>query len=161
MKAVVQRVTQAKVSVDGQIVGAIKSGLVVLLGIGQGDGEEEAQWMANKIAHLRIFADEESKFNRSILDIGGQVLLISQFTLYGDARKGRRPSFTEAAPPEVAEPLVDRVAQLLIQNGVPVACGRFQAYMLVEIHNDGPVTIILDRPPHKGSGGEPVTLPTD
>lgn len=145
MKAVVQRVTQAKVSVEGQVVGAIQSGLVVLLGIGQGDGEEEAQWMANKIANLRIFADEESKFNRSILDVGGQVLLISQFTLYGDARKGRRPSFTEAAPPEVAEPLVDRVAQLLAENGVPVACGRFQAHMLVEIHNDGPVTIVLER----------------
>ena len=145
MKAVVQRVTQAKVSVEGQVVGAIQSGLVVLLGIGQGDGEEEAQWMANKIANLRIFADEESKFNRSILDVGGQVLLISQFTLYGDARKGRRPSFTEAAPPEVAEPLVDRVAQLLAENGVPVACGRFQAHMLVEIHNDGPLTIVLER----------------
>jgi len=145
VKAVVQRVTQAKVSVEGQVVGAIQSGLVVLLGIGQGDGEEEAQWMANKIANLRIFADEESKFNRSILDVGGQVLLISQFTLYGDARKGRRPSFTEAAPPEVAEPLVDRVAQLLAENGVPVACGRFQAHMLVEIHNDGPVTIVLER----------------
>jgi len=145
VKAVVQRVTQAKVSVEGQVVGAIQSGLVVLLGIGQGDGEEEAQWMANKIANLRIFADEESKFNRSILDVGGQVLLISQFTLYGDARKGRRPSFTEAAPPEVAEPLVDRVAQLLAENGVPVACGRFQAHMLVEIHNDGPLTIVLER----------------
>jgi D-tyrosyl-tRNA(Tyr) deacylase len=101
--------------------------------------------MANKIANLRIFADENGKFNRSILDVGGAVLLISQFTLYGDARKGRRPSFTEAAPPEVAEPLVNRVAQLLVQNGVPVACGQFQAYMLVEIHNDGPVTIILER----------------
>lgn len=145
MKAVVQRVTQAKVTVEGEVVGAIQSGLVVLLGIGQGDGEEEAQWMANKIANLRIFADEDSKFNRSILDVGGEVLLVSQFTLYGDARKGRRPSFTEAAPPEVAEPLVNRVAQLLVENGVPVACGQFQAHMLVEIHNDGPVTIILER----------------
>lgn len=145
MKAVVQRVTQARVSVGDQTVGAIQSGLVVLLGIGKGDGEAEARWMANKIAHLRIFADEESKFNRSILDVGGEVLLISQFTLHGDARKGRRPSFTEAAPPEVAEPLVNRVAQLLIENGVPIACGRFRAHMLVEIHNDGPVTIILER----------------
>lgn len=145
MKAVVQRVTQGKVSVDDQTVGQIQCGLVILLGIGQGDGEEEAQWMANKIANLRIFADEEGKFNRSILDIGGQVLLISQFTLYGDTRKGRRPSFTEAAPPEVAEPLVDRVAQLLATNGVPVACGRFRAHMLVEIHNDGPVTVILEK----------------
>jgi len=145
VKAVVQRVTQARVSVGDQTVGAIQSGLVVLLGIGKGDGEAEARWMASKIAHLRIFADEESKFNRSILDVGGEVLLISQFTLHGDARKGRRPSFTEAAPPEVAEPLMSRVAQLLIENGVPVACGRFRAHMLVEIHNDGPVTIILER----------------
>ncbi|MGQ9492257.1 MAG: D-aminoacyl-tRNA deacylase [Anaerolineae bacterium] len=145
MKAVVQRVTQAKVTVEGKVVGAIQCGLVVLLGIGQGDGEEEAQWMANKIANLRIFADENNKFNRSILDVGGQVLLISQFTLYGDARKGRRPSFTDAATPEIAEPLVNRVAQLLAENGVPVACGQFQAYMLVEIHNDGPVTIILEK----------------
>ncbi len=145
MKAVVQRVTQGKVSVNNEVVGAIQSGLVVLLGIGQGDGEGEARWMANKIANLRIFADEEGKFNRSILDVGGQVLLVSQFTLYGDARKGRRPSFTGAASPEVAEPLVNRVAQLLVENGVPVACGRFQAHMLVEIHNDGPVTIILEK----------------
>lgn len=145
MKAVVQRVTQAKVTVEGKVVGAIQSGLVVLLGIGQGDSEEEAQWMANKIANLRIFADENGKFNRSVLDIGGAVLLVSQFTLYGDARKGRRPSFTEAAPPEIAEPLVNRVAQLLVENSVPVACGQFQAHMLVEIHNDGPVTIILER----------------
>jgi len=145
VKAVVQRVTQGKVSVNNEVVGAIQSGLVVLLGIGQGDGEGEARWMANKIANLRIFADEEGKFNRSILDVGGQVLLVSQFTLYGDARKGRRPSFTGAASPEVAEPLVNRVAQLLVENGVPVACGRFQAHMLVEIHNDGPVTIILEK----------------
>jgi D-tyrosyl-tRNA(Tyr) deacylase len=145
MKAIAQRVTQGKVSVNGRTVGAIGSGLVVLLGIGQGDGEEEAQWMANKIANLRIFADEEGKFNRSILDVGGRVLLISQFTLYGDARKGRRPSFSEAAPPEVAEPMVSRVAQLLTESGVPVTYGQFQAYMLVEIHNDGPVTIILEK----------------
>jgi len=145
MKAVAQRVTQGKVSVNGRTVGAIESGLVVLLGIGQGDGEEEAQWMASKIANLRIFADEEGKFNRSILDVGGRVLLISQFTLYGDTRKGRRPSFSEAAPPEVAEPLVSRVGQLLTESGVPVIHGQFQAYMLVEIHNDGPVTIILEK----------------
>jgi D-tyrosyl-tRNA(Tyr) deacylase len=147
MKAVVQRVTQARVSVDGETVGAIQSGLVVLLGIGQGDSEAEAQWMAGKIANLRIFEDEQGKFNRSLLDVGGAVLLISQFTLYGDAHKGRRPSFTDAAPPGIAEPLVERVAQLLAGLGVPVACGRFQAYMLVEIHNDGPVTIVLDRAP--------------
>ena len=132
-------------SVDGQTVGAIAGGLVVLLAVGKGDGGEEAQWMANKIAHLRIFEDEAGKFNRSIVDVGGQVLLVSQFTLYGDARKGRRPSFTEAAPPQQAETLIDRVAELLRAGGVPVACGQFRAHMLVEIHNDGPVTIILER----------------
>ncbi len=145
MKAVVQRVSQATVSVGGRAVGAIDHGLVVLLGIGHGDGEAEAQWMANKITHLRIFEDDQGKFNRSLLDVGGHVLLISQFTLYGDAHKGRRPSFTGAALPHVAEPLVARVSELLIQGGVPVACGEFQAHMLVEIHNDGPVTIILER----------------
>jgi D-tyrosyl-tRNA(Tyr) deacylase len=133
------------VSVDGQVVGEIGAGLVVLLAVGQKDGEAEASWMARKIAHLRIFEDEASKFNCSVLDIGGQVLLVSQFTLYGDARKGRRPSFAEAAPPEVAEALIDSVAKLLAEQGVPVECGEFQAHMLVEIDNDGPVTIILDR----------------
>ena len=145
MKAVAQRVTQGKVSVNGRAVGAIESGLVVLLGIGQGDGEEEAQWMANKIANLRIFADENGKMNRSVLDTSGQVLLISQFTLYGDARKGNRPGFSDAALPAAAEPLVERVAQLLAQAGVPVASGQFQAHMLVEIQNDGPVTILLEK----------------
>jgi D-tyrosyl-tRNA(Tyr) deacylase len=145
VKAVVQRVREAKVTVDGQVVGEISSGLVVLLAIGRGDGEEEAQWMANKIPVLRIFEDPEGKFNRSLLDVGGQVLLISQFTLYGDVRRGRRPSFSEAAPPDTAEPLVNRVAQLLSEQGVPVATGKFQAQMLVEIHNDGPVTLILEK----------------
>ena len=145
MRAVVQRVSKARVTVDDQTVGAIESGLVVLLGVGRDDGEAEAEWMARKIANLRIFADGEGKFNHSILNVDGQVLLVSQFTLYGDARKGRRPSFTKAARPEDAEPLVDRVAQLLGEKGVPVACGQFQAYMQVEIHNDGPVTIILER----------------
>jgi D-tyrosyl-tRNA(Tyr) deacylase len=145
MRAVVQRVTQASVSVEGETLGAIDMGLVVLLGIGHGDGEGQAQWMANKIANLRIFSDENGKMNRSVLDIGGRVLLISQFTLYGDARKGNRPGFTNAALPDVAEPLVNRVGQLLVQAGVPVASGRFQAHMLVEIHNDGPVTIILEK----------------
>jgi D-tyrosyl-tRNA(Tyr) deacylase len=145
MKAVVQRVNQASVSVEGETLGTIGSGLVVLLGIGQGDGEEQAQWMANKIANLRIFSDENGKMNRSVLDIGGRVLLISQFTLYGDTSRGNRPGFTGAAPPDVAEPLVARVAQLLTQAGVPVATGQFQAHMLVQIHNDGPVTIILEK----------------
>jgi len=145
MRAVVQRVRQGKVSVDDKTVGAIQSGLVVLLGIGQGDGEEQAQWMSNKIANLRIFADENGKMNRSVLDTSGQVLLISQFTLYGDARKGNRPGFSDAALPAAAEPLVERVAQLLAQAGVPVASGQFQAHMLVEIQNDGPVTILLEK----------------
>jgi D-tyrosyl-tRNA(Tyr) deacylase len=147
VKAVVQRVAQGSVTVDGLVVGQIQSGLVVLLGIERGDGDEEAQWMANKIAHLRVFADEEGKFNRSLLDVAGEILMVSQFTLCGDVRKGRRPSFTSAAPPEVAEPLVERVAALLTGQGVRVESGQFQAHMLVEIHNDGPVTIILEKPP--------------
>lgn len=145
MKAVVQRVTQASVSVEGRTLGAIGPGLAVLLGIGQDDGEEQARWMANKIANLRVFSDENGKMNRSVLDVNGRVLLISQFTLYGDARKGNRPGFSDAALPDVAEPVVNRVAQLLVLAGVPVACGQFQAHMLVEIHNDGPVTIILEK----------------
>ena len=145
MKAVVQRVSRASVSVDGQTLGTIGVGLVVLLGIGQGDGEAQAQWLAAKIANLRIFSDENGKMNRSVLDTGGQVLLVSQFTLYGDTSRGNRPGFSDAALPDVAEPLVNRVAQLLAQAGVPVATGRFQAHMLVEIHNDGPVTILLEK----------------
>jgi D-tyrosyl-tRNA(Tyr) deacylase len=147
VKAVVQRVAQGRVTVGGEVIGQIGPGLVVLLGIERGDGDSEAQWMANKIANLRVFADDEGKFNRSLLDVAGQILLISQFTVCGDARKGRRPSFTSAAPPEVAEPLLERVAELLAQQGVPVECGQFQAHMMVEIHNDGPVTIILEKPP--------------
>jgi D-tyrosyl-tRNA(Tyr) deacylase len=147
VKAVAQRVTQGRVTVGGEFVGQIQSGLAVLLGIERGDSDEQAKWMANKIAHLRVFADDDGKFNRSLLDIAGQVLLISQFTLCGDARKGRRPSFTSAAPPEVAEPLVARVAELLAEQGVHVERGQFQAHMLVEIHNDGPVTIILEKRP--------------
>jgi D-tyrosyl-tRNA(Tyr) deacylase len=145
VKAVVQRVRKAGVSAAGETLGTIGPGLVVLLGIGQGDGEAQAQWMSNKITNLRIFSDENGKMNHSVLDVGGQILLVSQFTLYGDARKGNRPGFTDAALPNVAEPLVDRVAQLLVQAGVSVASGRFQTHMLVEIHNDGPVTIILEK----------------
>lgn len=144
MRAVVQRVTHASVQVDGQAVAEIAAGLLVLLGVGQGDGEAEAQWMAQKIAGLRIFADEQGKFNRSIQDVGGQVLLVSQFTLYGDARKGRRPSFTGAASPDIAAPLIERVAALLREQNLAVRCGQFQAHMLVELANDGPVTIILE-----------------
>ncbi len=130
---------------DGRVVGAIGQGLVVLLGIGQGDDETVAQKMAEKAAHLRIFNDAAGKFNLSLLDVGGGALVVSQFTLYADARRGRRPSFIEAAAPEVANPLCERFATCLGDTGVqPVATGVFGAKMLVEIHNDGPVTIWLD-----------------
>ncbi len=145
MRSIVQRVTRASVSVDGQVAGAIEHGLVILVGVRTGDTEAEARWMANKIATLRVFDDEAGKLNRSVLDVGGSALVASQFTLYGDARKGRRPSYVDAAPPEIAEPLVRRFAELLQAEGVPVQTGVFRAHMLVEIHNDGPVTIILER----------------
>ena len=145
MRALIQRVTGASVSIEGEMVGQIGPGLVVFLGIGKGDTEEEARWMAKKVASLRIFADDQSKFNRSILEVGGSALVVSQFTLYGDARKGRRPSFSHAAPPEVAEPLCAHFVDLLRAEGLQVATGRFGAMMLVEIHNDGPVTIWLER----------------
>ena len=145
MRAVVQRVSQASVSVDGKIVGEIGRGVVVLVGVTHGDGHEQADWLAEKIAGLRIFEDAEGKMNLGLTDISGAALVVSQFTLYADARKGRRPGFTDAAPPEVAEPLVDYFAQALRARGVPVATGVFGAHMLVEIHNDGPVTILLQR----------------
>jgi D-tyrosyl-tRNA(Tyr) deacylase len=145
MRAVLQRVKQSAVRVDGQVVGAIDRGFVVLVGVGQGDGDEQAQWLAHKIAGLRVFEDEDGRFNLSLLDVGGGCLVVSQFTLYADARKGRRPSFTDAAPPEIAEPLIARFAGLLLREGVPrVEMGVFGARMQVEIHNDGPVTILLD-----------------
>lgn len=145
MRAVVQRVNQASVSVDGEIVGQIERGVVVLVGVTHGDTQEQAEWLARKVAGLRIFEDSEGKMNAGLLDVDGAALVVSQFTLYADARKGRRPSFTDAAPPEVAEPLVAHFAQALRDEGVPVETGIFQAYMLVEIHNDGPVTILLER----------------
>ena len=145
MRAVIQRVTHGSVSIQDNLVGEIGPGLVILLGIRTGDGDKEASWLARKIANLRIFADEQGKFNLSLLEVNGEALVISQFTLYGNARKGRRPSFTDAARPEVAEPLVARFIEYLDQAGVKkVAAGEFQALMLVQIHNDGPVTIILD-----------------
>lgn len=145
MRAVIQRVTQGRVSVDGALLGEIGRGLVILAGAGQGDGPEDAERLAAKIAGQRIFADAEGKTNLSLLDVGGEVLVISQFTLYADCRKGRRPSFTDAALPEVAAPLVDRLADALRRNGVRrVEMGRFGAMMMVEIHNDGPFTIWLD-----------------
>jgi len=131
--------------VDGDVVGAIGRGVVVLVGVTHDDAQAQADWLARKIAGLRIFEDREGKMNAGLLDVGGAALVVSQFTLYADARKGRRPSFTAAAPPETAEPLVDYFVQALRSHGVPVETGVFGAYMLVEIHNDGPVTILLER----------------
>jgi len=145
VRIVVQRVRQAKVSVDGETVAAIGPGVVVLVGVTHTDTDEAACWLAQKVAGLRIFEDAEGKMNAGLLDVDGQALVVSQFTLYADARKGRRPSFTDAAPPEVAEPLVRRFAEELAAAGVPVQTGIFGAHMLVEIHNDGPVTILLER----------------
>jgi D-tyrosyl-tRNA(Tyr) deacylase len=145
MRAVIQRVRKGGVSVEGEMVGEIGPGLVILLGAGHGDGQGEADWLADKIANLRIFSDAEGKTNLSILDVGGEALVISQFTLYADCRKGRRPSFIYAAPPDVAAPLVDYFAGRLRQAGIGrVETGEFGAMMLVEIHNDGPFTIVLD-----------------
>ena len=145
MRVVVQRVKKASVSVEGHIVGTIEHGLVILAGIHVDDTEAEVQWMTSKIATLRIFDDEAGKLNRSVLDVKGSALVVSQFTLYADARQGRRPSYDQAAPPEVAEPLIRRFVELLEAQGVPVQTGVFRAHMLVEIHNDGPVTILLER----------------
>ncbi len=145
MRALLQRVSQASVTVDDQVVGAIDRGFVVLLGVTHEDGRPEADWLANKIAGLRIFEDETGKMNLALADVGGQVLVVSQFTLYGDARKGRRPSFTQAARPEQAEPLVEYLVENLRQRGLKVAMGVFGAIMQVEIHNDGPVTMMLER----------------
>jgi D-tyrosyl-tRNA(Tyr) deacylase len=146
MRAVLQRASSGRVLVEGAVVGALAPtpGLVVLLGVGPADGEAEARLMAEKIAGLRIFADAEGKINLSVLDVGGGALVISQFTLFADVRRGRRPGFTGAAPPEVAAPLVERVMEALRALGVPVAGGRFGAHMRVELVNDGPVTIWLD-----------------
>ncbi len=145
MRAVVQRVTEASVSVEGEMVGSINKGLVVLLGVTHDDSEENAKFLANKIANLRIFADQDGKFNLSAIEVGADALVVSQFTLYGDASKGRRPSFTKAARPHAAEPLVDEFVAFLREEGLHVETGIFGAMMLVEIQNDGPVTIILER----------------
>ena len=144
MRLVLQRVSSGKVSVDGQAVAEIGLGLVILLGIAPGDGEAQANYLAEKAANLRIFEDEQGKMNRSLLEVGGAAIVVSQFTLYADARKGRRPSFTDAALPETARPLVERFAVVLGELGVPTQTGQFGAHMLVEIANDGPVTIVLE-----------------
>ena len=145
MRALLQRVSQASVTVDGRVISQIGKGLVVLLGIGHGDGEEQAAFLAEKVANLRIFEDEQGKTNLSVLDVKGEAIVVSQFTLYADSRKGRRPSFTDAALPDVAAPLVDRFVELLRGHGVPAQTGQFGAHMQVEIHNDGPVTIWLEK----------------
>jgi len=145
MRVVVQRVSEGRVSVAGEVIAEIGKGLVILVGIGPEDGEPQAQYLAEKIANLRIFADAEGKTNLSCLDVGGEAIVVSQFTLYADTRKGRRPSFVNAAPPEIAEPLVERFAGMLEAQGVPTQTGEFGAEMLVEIDNHGPVTIFIER----------------
>jgi D-aminoacyl-tRNA deacylase len=145
MRVILQRVRRGSVSVSGLPVAEIGLGVVLLLGVGPHDGEEQARYLVEKIANLRIFEDEQGKINRSLLEVGGSAIVVSQFTLYADTRKGRRPSFTDAAPPEIARPLVERFASLLALQGVPTQTGEFGAHMLVEIENDGPVTIWMER----------------
>ena len=145
MRALLQRVSQASVRVEDKVISQIEKGLVVLLGIGHGDGEEQVVFLAEKIANLRIFEDEQGKTNLSLLDVKGEAIVVSQFTLYADTRKGRRPSFIDAALPDIAEPLVNRFVELLRGHGVPTQTGQFGTHMLVEIYNDGPVTIWLER----------------
>src|SRR5512136_1031571 len=145
MRALLQRVTQASVSIENKTIAKIGRGLVILLGIGQGDGEEQARFLTEKTAQLRIFEYEESKFNLSLLDVKGEAMVVSQFTLYGDARKGRRPSFSGAARPDIAAPLVEKFCEHLRAQGVPTQSGIFAAHMLVELANDGPVTIWLEK----------------
>jgi D-tyrosyl-tRNA(Tyr) deacylase len=144
MRAVLQRVSRAAVVIEGETVGAIERGLLVLLGVAPTDTPTDAQWLADKTAGLRIFNDEAGKMNLSVADVGGAVLVVSQFTLYGDSRKGRRPSFIGAAPPEVAVPLYEAFVHALRALGLPTATGQFGAMMQVELINDGPVTLILD-----------------
>ena len=144
MKALLQRVTSASVSIAGEIVGRIGQGLVVFVGIANGDTEKDAQYLAEKTVNLRIFADDAGRFNLSAVDIKGELLIVSQFTLLADTRKGRRPSFIEAAPPAQAEGLFERFVEQVSTSGLKVETGRFQQHMKVEIHNDGPVTILLD-----------------
>jgi D-tyrosyl-tRNA(Tyr) deacylase len=146
MRAILQRVTRAKVTIGADVTGEIGRGWLVLLGIAPGDGAKEINWLAEKVAHLRAFADADGKMNRDVSEVEGAVLVVSQFTLYGDCMKGRRPGFTSAAPPDVAEPLYEQFVVGLKALGVPVATGRFAADMQVELVNDGPVTFVIDTP---------------
>lgn len=150
MRSVLQRVERASVEVEGRTVAAIGYGMLVLLGVAAGDSEADAAWTARKLAEVRIFPDEAGRFNRSVIELGGAALVVSQFTLFGDTRHGRRPGFTGAAPPELAAPLVERVAALLRERGVPAQTGEFGAKMRVALVNDGPVTLLFD-----SHGGEP------
>ena len=145
MRVVLQRVSQASVTIDGQVTGSIGRGFCLLVGFAHADGTEQVDWMVEKVAGLRLFSDAEGKMNLGLADVGGGVLVISQFTLYGDASKGRRPSFIDAARPETAIPLYERFVAGLRARGLETATGEFGADMQVEIHNDGPVTLILDR----------------
>jgi D-tyrosyl-tRNA(Tyr) deacylase len=154
VRVVVQRVSRAAVRVDGQSVGAIGRGFVVLAGFTAGDGEATLRWMAEKVVGLRVFGDAEGKMNLALGDVGGSLLVISQFTLYGDASKGRRPSFIHAAPPDLAEPLYERFVAVLRELGAPVETGRFGAMMEVELVNDGPVTLMIERDEGRGERGE-------
>ncbi len=144
MRAVVQRVSRAQVRVDGEVRGVVGRGMVVLLGVGRNDSADAAVYMADRVANLRIFEDEQGKMNRSLAETGGEALVISQFTLYGDVRKGRRPGFDQAASPEQAQPLYEQFVRELVARGIRVATGVFQAHMEVELVNEGPVTILLD-----------------
>ena len=146
MRVLVQRVARAAVHCDGETVASIGPGLLLFVAFKDGDGETDLAWMTEKVAHLRIFEDEAGKMNRSLLEVGGHVLAVSQFTLYGDARKGRRPSFDASAPADKARPLFEKFVDNLTSRGIQTASGRFQASMQVELVNDGPVTIILDSP---------------
>ena len=147
MRLLIQRVSEASVSIAGEVIGRIGAGMLILVGVGHQDSEAEVQWLANKCAGLRIFEDSQGKTNLSILDVDGAALVVSQFTLYAEIRKGRRPSFIRAALPEKAEPLVQRFAEHLDSHGIPVEHGRFGAYMQVALVNDGPVTMCIERKP--------------
>ncbi|MSQ32183.1 MAG: D-tyrosyl-tRNA(Tyr) deacylase [Dehalococcoidia bacterium] len=152
MRVLLQRVKKASVTINGETVGSIGKGLVLLVGIGVGDNEKDAQFLADKTANMRIFEDSQEKMNASALEVGCELLAVSQFTLYADVRKGRRPSFTDAAPPEEARLLFDKFVEMLKATGLKVETGRFREHMHVEIHNDGPVTIMMDSKDLMGRG---------